>query len=538
MIRRLFAALMVGLLTLSMMEIFPVVELVKANPAKLHVGPGQLYLTIQAAIDAANPGDVIVVHPGTYDGGIEVDKSLTICSTDGASVTIINARGNDYGFNVTADNVSISGFTVKNALFGINASYDGDLHLTLENNVITYNLVGVCVEAGDIYLTTIDNNIINNGLWGTFLIAISGEGGSGNISLTAVDNNVSGNGYAWELFEETAENGAEDTLPSLLSSGICMGADGFIYLTVASNTIENNTGHGVYAYANFGEVEGFLTGNLIANNTGDGIHIENVVFDSVTAYFNHIEGNIGFGVFNLDEEGDMLHACFNWWGTTSGPYHPTLNPGGLGNNVSDLVEFEPWLTTPIMLDPDGTGIVASRQTGVDTMLEFPDSNVNVIVTGVAEVYVSTYQYNPGGRFMGSLDNYIDVYVPDVSGLTEIEIRKYYTDEEIEALGLEESSLRLYWWSGTAWLECSDTGVNTVENYIWAHISATTTPSLADLAGTPFGAAGKPPTPPVGGLILPIETPVQPILATDVGMLVMAIIAVLVAKSWRRLISRR
>jgi len=135
------------------------------------------------------------------------------------------------------------------------------------------------------------------------------------------------------------------------------------------------------------------------------------------------------------------------------------------------------------------------------VLEFPDSNVEVEVSGSAEVYVATYESNPGARFMGDIGNYIDVYVPDVSHLTELEIRKYYTDEEIEALGLDERSLRLYWWSGTDWIVCSETGVNTEENYIWARITRDTTPSLSDLTGTPFGAAGRPP---VGGYVVPIS----------------------------------
>ncbi|MEM2962781.1 MAG: right-handed parallel beta-helix repeat-containing protein, partial [Candidatus Bathyarchaeia archaeon] len=52
------------------------ISLVRA--AELHVGPGQPYTTIQAAVNAANPGDTIIVHPGTYDEQVVVDKSLTI----------------------------------------------------------------------------------------------------------------------------------------------------------------------------------------------------------------------------------------------------------------------------------------------------------------------------------------------------------------------------------------------------------------------------------------------------------------------------
>jgi hypothetical protein len=47
---------------------------------------------------------------------------------------------------------------------------------------------------------------------------------------------------------------------------------------------------------------------------------------------------------------DMYHlpvdAVENYWGDSTGPYHPILNPTGLGNAVSDCVRFIPWLREP------------------------------------------------------------------------------------------------------------------------------------------------------------------------------------------------
>jgi len=245
-----------------------------------------------------------------------------------------------------------------------------------------------------------------------------------------------------------------------------------------------------------------ITGNSITDNTR-GVWVQSIVADGVSAKFNNIVGNAEYGVINEDPENDLFNATHNWWGDPEGPTvgELILVAYGLGDRVSDYVDFEPWLTVPLMDDPDGTGVIASSQFGTDTTLEFPDSNVEVEVSGSAEVYVTTYESNPGADFMGDIGNYIDVYVPDTSGLTELEIRKYYTDEEIEALDLDESSLSLYWWNGADWVECSDTGVNTAENYIWAVVNDTTTPNLTDLRGTPFGAAGRLP---VGGVILPVD----------------------------------
>jgi hypothetical protein len=38
-----------------------------------------------------------------------------------------------------------------------------------------------------------------------------------------------------------------------------------------------------------------------------------------------------------------VSAINNWWGDMSGPYHPSLNPLGTGDRISDNINFIPWL---------------------------------------------------------------------------------------------------------------------------------------------------------------------------------------------------
>ena len=65
---------------------------------------------------------------------------------------------------------------------------------------------------------------------------------------------------------------------------------------------------------------------------------------------NSITDNSQYGVFqaNSNLTADVRN---NWWGDASGPQH-TSNTGGLGNAVSNGVEFDPWLTSAPEEEPE------------------------------------------------------------------------------------------------------------------------------------------------------------------------------------------
>jgi hypothetical protein len=146
-----------------------------------------------------------------------------------------------------------------------------------------------------------------------------------------------------------------------------------------------------------------------------------------------------------------------------------------------------------------------------------EADTTVYVSGgPTTVTVLKYAANPGGTpTFSALGKYVDVSISTTVGVTSIEIRVYYTDAEVTASGVSESSLRLYWWTGSAWQACSDSGVDTVNNYIWARITATSTPSLSQMVGTPFGGGGVKPAP-VGGVLMPANK--LAVLAPYLGLL--------------------
>jgi len=77
---------------------------------------GNYYTNIQAAVDAASGGDIVIVSNGTYllSSQIDVNKNLTIQSVNGPENTIVDGNNFVRCFNLYNHNTVVSGFTITN----------------------------------------------------------------------------------------------------------------------------------------------------------------------------------------------------------------------------------------------------------------------------------------------------------------------------------------------------------------------------------------------------------------------------------------
>ena len=88
--------------------------------------PTSQYPTIQSAIDAASPGDEVLVDDGLYPENLLIEKDLFLRSENGADVTTIDGGSpdaDDYGSTIVVRPesntthhpiVEIDGFRIKN----------------------------------------------------------------------------------------------------------------------------------------------------------------------------------------------------------------------------------------------------------------------------------------------------------------------------------------------------------------------------------------------------------------------------------------
>lgn len=80
------------------------------------------------------------------------------------------------------------------------------------------------------------------------------------------------------------------------------------------------------------------TGIKVEQGSGSGLSQPNISNCNLV-------GNGVYAVNNLQTAYDVL-ASGNWWGAPNGPYHPSTNPSGWGDPVSDHVIYDSYLTAP------------------------------------------------------------------------------------------------------------------------------------------------------------------------------------------------
>jgi nitrous oxidase accessory protein NosD len=146
------------------------------------------FTSIQAAVDAAAPGDVIRVCPDLYPESVTVDKPLTLVGdpdaveavdcfnpamsqpgdADPTRQTIVDPAGAGFtvGFRLAADGVVLSGLVVQGASVGVDAS-DRFSGYRVHHNLIRLNMLfGVDFGSEGTHESRVDHNCIRENGYG------------------------------------------------------------------------------------------------------------------------------------------------------------------------------------------------------------------------------------------------------------------------------------------------------------------------------------------------------------------------------------
>ncbi len=336
------------------------------------------YDTIQDAIDNATEGDTIRVYEGTYQENVVINKTVNLIG-NGSEATTIDGEGSGSVVMITVDWVNMSGFRVtKEKITGYGIRISGN-HTTVSENHCTLISTGIGIFNG--HFNTLNNNICN--FTEGFGILLSGANNNlimnndcgfnylgihlGQSENNVLSDNVFSNNFDLGIHIDNSDNNAIKR--NMCSNNHC-GIDlyGAHYNTFSDNICTQNEQQGIYLYTSDNNTmmnntcsdndSGIYTHNSNGNEiisctvTNNGIGIWTIRSIHGTSrensvHYSTITGNNNGIKAPTDPESTVI-ATYNWWGSITGPYHATNNSDGEGDNVTDNVEFEPWLNTPYL----------------------------------------------------------------------------------------------------------------------------------------------------------------------------------------------
>lgn len=286
--------------------------------ATLLVGTGQTYLTIDAALLAANNGDRLLLNPETFDltATINVNKSVTIeGQTVGVNTTIVTSTHNLYPlFNINVSNVVIKNmklvqsyeFFSSSTVIGMNNLSATGIYI--DNCQIAIADIGIYIGAGEFQISNCKFTYVGPASHGYDDIIITATSGKSiiynNTFVSESSNNQSkftritnltgtlqgelliGNnvqlpssfalkqlllmeefvGSNFQLFIDNNITISESNAPVLLYN---VDNSIFSFIEVSGNSVQNTAGKGLIAVdsSSTGSTVVYASNNSIANQT-------------------------------------------------------------------------------------------------------------------------------------------------------------------------------------------------------------------------------------------------------------------------------
>ncbi|MCO5256894.1 MAG: right-handed parallel beta-helix repeat-containing protein [Lentimicrobium sp.] len=300
------------------------------------------YCSIQEAINAATPGDELMVNVASYSEGpqIVVNRNITLLGMDlnSASTTLL-ANGNtgasgdargwilvNPGVEFNLKNITLDG-NGNNIMQAVRHNGTGTIDNVFFNDISYPGYNGIAVVAfGNLKVQ--NSQFTDIGRVGIIFF------GTGCSNGQAIGNTYTGKGVGDQL----------DYAIEVGGGAIASVSDCIISNNKGIASTDGSTSAGIIATTYYGAgTTANITGcTLTDNTTGINVGYDNTDVSVVVANNNKIYSNREYGIFST---GPAVDGTNNWWGDASGPYNDPYNTCGLGNAVAGLVDFMPWWTT-------------------------------------------------------------------------------------------------------------------------------------------------------------------------------------------------
>jgi hypothetical protein len=368
---------------------------------------------IQNAINTAHNGDTLNLISGTYkEHNIQVNKNLTIAGPKiiGKTPTaIIDAQKLEKVFHINSDTkVNLQYLLIQNG----NEKEDSDSagggiynegNLIIKNCMIQKNTAisfggGICnygsltLTNSNLYNNTVDDGAgggIGGGIYcgyGTVIltnsniynnVATDGGGICGGKNVTLINSNVYDN-FAISGGGIKNSYGSMNLINSKIFKNTAYYYGGGIYnggnMNINASNIYQNLVRSQYGGGIYNQNKMIMTSSSLYNNYapyGGGIY--NDKYGNAKIIFCRIIGNTAISYRAIYNNGGIVNAAFNWWGSSFGPSKGMLY---------GIVTVKPWLTIPKITSTSPTNL----KTGVS-------KTSTIIVKFNENIKNSTYNNN-------------------------------------------------------------------------------------------------------------------------------------------------
>jgi parallel beta-helix repeat protein len=377
-----------------------------AHATVWYVHPDSVQNCIQDCLNMCCTGDTVLVGPGTYYENIvwPDTQGIKLVSETGPASTVIDgdSAGRVIAIARPVDTTTqISGFTIQNGyttnpgggimvfntspliadnIITLNTAYSGggiyleDSRAVVRDNEITHN---VCDDnGGGIHVhhwnkaritgNTISNNTANaDGSeygWGGGVHC--GWVDTSYVAYNTITMNTAYAGGGIGCYFYSSPSFTRNTITENTAFYGAIKCGDHCSPTIRRNIIASNTGtHGCGGIHCWDGCSPLIDSCSIADNVGDGVTVGGA--SNLVLRHNNIYDNTNFGVNNYNS--DTLDAEENWWGDPTGP--GGFGPGS-GEEVSDYVDFEPWLEDSVW--PIGIIEYESEEATLGRLLVYPN----------------------------------------------------------------------------------------------------------------------------------------------------------------------
>ena len=463
-------------------------------------------------LDSSNNGTLTSNNASSNSG-----TGMLFSGSSSNTLTSNTANDNDYGIKLSGssnNNTFVDNTFRRNANRGFEI-VSGSNNNTLRNNTMDFNLIGVflsngaeynLVDRNNIYSNTesgireddksyntySNNTLIGNSDYGIRLFdthddtisnnTISGSNYgiylSSSYSNIIEGNNLSNNNVAIYLISSNNNNILENKANSNNWYGILITSS--INNILTNNTATSNTQYGIYLSSSnsnnltsnnanlnqrgiyiISSNSSILTDNTATSNSIAGIYINSSSNNTVTSNTANSNTNYGFYLTSSDNNTLTSNTALN---NSLWDFYSTTN--SLNNTVTNLY--------------------------INSTISF--TSKDIAIRGVTAPASDPSGYRNISKFVNATNNSVDSW---------LFLNVSYSDDDIS--GLNESSLKVWEYNGTAWSQLSGTnGVNTASNYAFANITNFSTFALFGTALPSSHTGGGSDS--IGGILLILSEP--------------------------------